>query len=145
MHSFFCVSSKDGKCRTPSIVCSEERTSRMTTGGNTSNLFKHLSLSHPDLFRELRDRQVRASFINSDFIFTFIYNWSMHIHVIGYSNNKGSNVHVISKNIKFWSCNICTCISYNQILIEFKLSNSFAILILVSIIWRECFFRATDH
>ncbi len=32
------------------------------------NLFKHLSLAHPDLFRELRDRQVSASFINSDFI-----------------------------------------------------------------------------
>ncbi len=31
----------------------------------TSNLFKHLSLTHPDLFRELRDRQVSASFINS--------------------------------------------------------------------------------
>ncbi len=35
---------------------------------NTSNLFKHLSLAHPDLFRELRDRQVSASFINSDYI-----------------------------------------------------------------------------
>ncbi len=35
---------------------------------NTSNLFKHLSLAHPDLFRELRDRQVSASFINSDLI-----------------------------------------------------------------------------
>ncbi len=41
---------------------------------NTSNLFKHLSLAHPDLFRELRDRQVSASFINSDLILTFIYN-----------------------------------------------------------------------
>ncbi len=40
--------------------------------GNTSNLFKHLSLAHPDLFRELRDRQVSASFINSDLILTFI-------------------------------------------------------------------------
>ncbi len=34
---------------------------------DTSNICKHLSLAHPDLFRELRDRQVRASFINSDF------------------------------------------------------------------------------
>ncbi len=33
------------------------------TGGNTSNLFKHLSLAHPDLYRELRDGQVSASFI----------------------------------------------------------------------------------
>ncbi len=30
-----------------------------------TNLFKHLSLAHPDLLRELRDRQVSASFINS--------------------------------------------------------------------------------
>ncbi len=35
---------------------------------DTSNLFKHLSLAHPDLFRELRDRQVCASFINSDLL-----------------------------------------------------------------------------
>ncbi len=48
---------------------------------NTSNLFKHLSLTHPDLFRELRDRQVSASFINSDLIWTFIYNWSTHIQM----------------------------------------------------------------
>ncbi len=41
---------------------------------NASNLFKHLSLAHPDLFRELRDRQVSASFINSDLIWTFICN-----------------------------------------------------------------------
>ncbi len=40
----------------------------VATGGNTSNIFKHLSLAHPDLFRELRDRQVSASFINSDLI-----------------------------------------------------------------------------
>ncbi len=33
-----------------------------------ANLFKHLSLAHPDLFRELRDRQVSALFINSDLI-----------------------------------------------------------------------------
>ncbi len=48
----------------------------VATGGNTSNLFndKHLSLAHHDLFRELRDRQVSASFINSDLILTFIYN-----------------------------------------------------------------------
>ncbi len=32
------------------------------------NLFKHLSLAHPDLFRELGDPQVSASFINSDLI-----------------------------------------------------------------------------
>ncbi len=31
----------------------------------THQIFKHLSLAHPDLFRELRDRQVSASFINS--------------------------------------------------------------------------------
>ncbi len=31
---------------------------------NTTNLFKHLSLAHPDLFRELTDRQVSASFKN---------------------------------------------------------------------------------
>ncbi len=46
----------------------------VATGGNTSNLFKHLSLAHPDLFRELRDQQVSASLINSDLILTFIYN-----------------------------------------------------------------------
>ncbi len=47
----------------------------------TSNLFKHLSLAQTDFFRELRDRQVSASFINSDLIWTFIYNWSMHIQM----------------------------------------------------------------
>ncbi len=46
----------------------------VATGGNTSNLFKHLSLAYPDLFRELIDQQVSASFINSDLILTFIYN-----------------------------------------------------------------------
>ncbi len=30
----------------------------------TSNLFKHLSFAHPDLFRELRHQQVSASLIN---------------------------------------------------------------------------------
>ncbi len=34
----------------------------------TLNICKHLSLAHPDIFRELRDRQVSASFINSDLI-----------------------------------------------------------------------------
>ncbi len=49
------------------------------TEGNTSNLFKHLSLVHNDLFRELRywlHQWVSASFINS-----FIYNWSTHIQM----------------------------------------------------------------
>ncbi len=29
------------------------KVNELTTGGNTSNLAKHLSLAHPDLFREL--------------------------------------------------------------------------------------------
>ncbi len=36
----------------------------LTTGGKTSNLAKHLSLAHPDLFRKLTleiDRLVTAS------------------------------------------------------------------------------------
>ncbi len=57
-------------------VCKRCYKSCVATGGNTSNLFnvKHLSLAHPDLFREFRDRQVSASFINSDLTLTFIYN-----------------------------------------------------------------------
>ncbi len=55
-------------------VCKRCYKSCVATGGNTSNLFKHLSLAHPDLFRELRDRQMSASFINLDLILTVIYN-----------------------------------------------------------------------
>ncbi len=39
------------------------KVNELTTGGNTSNLAKHLSLAHPDLFRELTleiDRLVSA-------------------------------------------------------------------------------------
>ncbi len=31
-------------------------------GGNTSNINKHLSLAHPDLFKEFKGRQVSVSF-----------------------------------------------------------------------------------
>ncbi len=44
------------------------KVNELTTGGKTSNLAKQLSLAHPDLSRELRDRQVSTSFINSDLI-----------------------------------------------------------------------------
>ncbi len=38
------------------------KVNKLTTGGKTSNLAKHLSLAHPDLFRELEiDRLVSAS------------------------------------------------------------------------------------
>ncbi len=38
----------------------------LTTGGKTSNLAKHLSLAHPDLFRKLEiDRLVSASYIHN--------------------------------------------------------------------------------
>ncbi len=40
------------------------KVNELTTGGKTSNLAKHLSLAHPDLFRELTleiDRLVSAS------------------------------------------------------------------------------------
>ncbi len=40
------------------------KVNELTTGGKTSNLSKHLSLAHPDLFRELTleiDRLVSAS------------------------------------------------------------------------------------
>ncbi len=38
------------------------KVNELTTGGKTSNLAKHLSLAHPDLFRESEiDRLVRAS------------------------------------------------------------------------------------
>ncbi len=38
------------------------KVNELTTGGKTSNLAKHLSLAHPDLFRELEiDKLVRAS------------------------------------------------------------------------------------
>ncbi len=41
------------------------KVNELTTGGNTSNLAKHLSFAHPDLFRELEiDRLVSASDIN---------------------------------------------------------------------------------
>ncbi len=39
------------------------KVNELTTGGNTSNLAKHWSLAHPDLFRELTleiDRLVSA-------------------------------------------------------------------------------------
>ncbi len=49
---------------------------------NTSNLFKHLSLAHPDIFIELGDRQVSASFINSDLIVTFFQLINAHTDVI---------------------------------------------------------------
>lgn len=44
--------------------------------------FKHLSLAHPDIFRELGDRQVSASFINSDLIVTFFQLINAHTDVI---------------------------------------------------------------
>ncbi len=62
-------------------VCKRCYKSCVATGGNTSNIFKHLSLAHPDLFRELRAWQVSASFINSDLIWTFIYNRSTHMQI----------------------------------------------------------------
>ncbi len=34
------------------------KVNELTTGGKTSNLAKHLSLAHPALFQELKDRQV---------------------------------------------------------------------------------------
>ncbi len=100
------------------------------TGGNTSNLFKHLSLAHPDLYRELRDGQVSASFIiqiELELLFTHIQMW--------YSKLIRA---CVLEPVKFWSRNICTCISYNWILSELEFSN-FAILILVSIISCEFF------
>ncbi len=42
------------------------KVNELTTGGKTSNLAKHLSLAHPDLFRELEiDRLVSASYIHN--------------------------------------------------------------------------------
>ncbi len=40
------------------------KVNELTTGGKTSNLAKHLSLAHPDLFRELKDRQVSKCIIH---------------------------------------------------------------------------------
>ncbi len=38
------------------------KVNKLTTGGKTSNLAKHLLLAHPDIFRKLEiDRLVRAS------------------------------------------------------------------------------------
>ncbi len=38
------------------------KVNELTTGGKTSNLAKHLSLAHPDIFRELEiDKLVSAS------------------------------------------------------------------------------------
>ncbi len=38
------------------------KVNKLTTGGKKSNLANHLSLAHPDLFRELEiDRLVRSS------------------------------------------------------------------------------------
>ncbi len=38
------------------------KVNKLTTGGKTSNPAKHLSLAHPDLFREIEiDRLVSAS------------------------------------------------------------------------------------
>ncbi len=64
-------------------------------------LFKHLLLAHPDLFRELRDQQVSVLFINSELIFTFIYNWSAHT-LDWYSKLKWACV-----TRPLWSRNIC--------------------------------------
>ncbi len=66
---------------------------------NTSNLFKHLSLAHPDLFRELRNQQVSASFINSDLTLTFIYNWSMHIQLWYKVSSKLRVLHVRTSEV----------------------------------------------
>ncbi len=42
------------------------KVNELTTGGNTSNLAKYLSLAHPSLFRELEiDRLVSASYIHN--------------------------------------------------------------------------------
>ncbi len=42
------------------------KVNELTTGGKTSNLAKHLSLAHPDLFQELEiDRLVSASYIHN--------------------------------------------------------------------------------
>ncbi len=40
------------------------KVNELTTGGKTSHLAKQLSLAHPDLFRELRDRQVSKYIIH---------------------------------------------------------------------------------
>ncbi len=40
------------------------KVNELNTGGKTSNLAKHLSLAHPDLFRELKDRQVNKCIIH---------------------------------------------------------------------------------
>ncbi len=82
------------------------------TGGNTSNLFKHLSLAHPDLTGE-------CIIHNSDLTWTFIHSWSTHIQM-WYSKLIRA---CVLEPVKFWSRNICTCISYNWILTELELSN----------------------
>jgi len=53
------------KCEATDVnapLCKRCLKSCVETGGNTSNLAKHLSLVHPDLFKEFRDRQVSPSF-----------------------------------------------------------------------------------
>ncbi len=53
------------------------KVNELTTGGKTSNLAKHLSLAHPDLFRELKDRQVSKCIIHK-----FRLNFSFYSQLI---------------------------------------------------------------
>ncbi len=73
---------KSERTKVTAPVCKRCYKSCVATGGNTSNLFKHLSLAHPDLFRELRDRQVSVTFINSDLISTYLQLINAHTDVI---------------------------------------------------------------
>ncbi len=40
------------------------KVNELISGGKTSNPAEHLSLAHPDLFRELKDRQVSKCIIH---------------------------------------------------------------------------------
>ncbi len=55
----------------------------LTTGGKTSNFAKHLSLAHPDLFGELKDRQDSKCIIHKFRLNFNFYSRLINAHTVG--------------------------------------------------------------
>ncbi len=69
---------------------------------NASNLFKHLSLAHPDLFRELRDRQGEC------IIYKFRFNLNFYLQLLftTFIYSKPQRACDTLEPVKFWSLNM---------------------------------------
>ncbi len=96
------------------------KVNKLTTGGKTPKLAKHLSLAHTDLFRELKDWQVSKCIIHK-----FRLNLNFLSQLIQRTYISCDAVNTKAQTCDARTSYFCTCISNNQIWIYIEWNNRF--------------------